>query len=235
VAGNPYVAMTLLLHKLVSDTFQHRYGGSCLGASVFSPQLFNVAPKGLNESVPAKAMDERREQWADIIPHDDQALWDWLTDASDHTRSDLLAFCVAFGMNALFERANPFGSGPTQHGIALRLKHATRVAQATGLNLVDAGWRPTADSYLNRVSRPRILEAVREGCGERTAQMIDHLKKGDMVVEAERLLADKGWLPEPLRMPGGEVTDKACDHALPAFLTSDSTDDEAGATAIAAE
>ena len=42
---------------------------------------------------------------------------------------------------------------------------------------------------------------MREGCGEKEAQLIDHLKKGDMAREAERLLADSGWLPESLRLP----------------------------------
>ena len=67
--------------------------------------------------------------------------------------------------------------------------------------MVAAGWTPTVDNYLGRVPKARILEAVREGCGEREAQLIDHLKKGDMAREAERLLADRGWLPEPLRLP----------------------------------
>jgi ParB family chromosome partitioning protein len=32
--------------------------------------------------------------------------------------------------------------------------------------------------------------------------MIEHLKKGDMAQEAERLLAGTGWLPTLLRTPG---------------------------------
>ena len=36
----------------------------------------------------------------------------------------------------------------------------------------------------------------------RAADRIAHLKKGDMATEAEALLADTGWLPEPLRTPG---------------------------------
>src|SRR6185437_7169074 len=48
-------------------------------------------------------------------------------------------------------------------------------------------------------TKPRILEAVREAKGEQAAQLIDHLKKGDMAREAERLLEGTGWLPEPLR------------------------------------
>jgi len=229
VAGNPRVAMTLLLHKLVSDTFQHRYGGSCLQVSVFAPSMYNIAPKGLDESVPASRMSERREQWGEVIPHDDQALWDWLADAGDDVRAELLAFCVSYGINALFERTNPYGAGPTQHGIETRLKHATRIARETGLDLVEVGWRPTAESYLNRVPRARILEAVREGCGERTAQMIDHLKKGDMVVEAERLMAETGWLPEALRLETPSMSATGGEVALPAFLSDGSPE------AVAAE
>ena len=63
-----------------------------------------------------------------------------------------------------------------------------------------AGWKPTVDNYLGRVTKPRILEAVREAKGEPSVQLIDHLKKGDMAREAERLLDGTGWLPEPLRL-----------------------------------
>ena len=49
------------------------------------------------------------------------------------------------------------------------------------------------DNYLGR-SPTRILEAVREAKGEPSAQLIDHLKKGDMAKEAERVsTAPVGW------------------------------------------
>src|SRR3546814_5049871 len=67
--------------------------------------------------------------------------------------------------------------------------------------MVAAGWTPTVDNYLGRVTKARILEAVHEAKGEASAQLIDHLKKPDMAKEAERLLAGSGWLPEPLRLP----------------------------------
>src|ERR1700751_1883039 len=66
--------------------------------------------------------------------------------------------------------------------------------------MVQAGWKPTVDNYLGRVTKPRILEAVREAKGEPSAQLIDHLKKGDRAKEAERLLDGSGWLQEPLRL-----------------------------------
>ncbi|MBN9252389.1 MAG: DNA-binding protein, partial [Mesorhizobium sp.] len=81
----------------------------------------------------------------------------------------------------------------------------------------------------------RILEAVREGAGERAAQLIDHLKKGEMAREAERLLADSGWLPEPLRLAGDEQAGVQKDEddgdvaALPAFLAGE--EDPVGADA----
>ena len=90
--------------------------------------------------------------------------------------------------------------GPTSHGVQQRISEADRLARATGLDMVEVGWRPTVDNYFGRVTKPRILEAVREAKGEETAQLIDHLKKPDMAKEAERLLADSGWLPEPLRL-----------------------------------
>ena len=115
----------------------------------------------------------------------------------------------------------------------MRLSQADRLTKATGLDLVEAGWRPTFGNYLYRVTKPRIVQAVREGAGEQAAQLIDHLKKGDMAKEAERLLADTGWLPEPLRVVAeGEASTAETQTggeddgaALPDFLASD--DEEA--------
>mgnify|MGYP006388599431 CR=1 FL=1 len=84
-----------------------------------------------------------------------------------------------------------------------------------------AGWRPTVESYLGRVPKARILDAVREAKGEASAQLIDHLKKPEMAKEAERLLDGSGWLPEPLRRTDvGAPADEGSGEtdALPAVL-----------------
>jgi ParB family chromosome partitioning protein len=60
-------------------------------------------------------------------------------------------------------------------------------------------WQLTAATYFSRVSKERILEAVREGVSEQAACEIASLKKQTMAEAAERLLAGKGWLPHPLR------------------------------------
>jgi len=85
---------------------------------------------------------------------------------------------------------------------------------------------------------------VREGAGERAASLIEHLKKGDMAREAERLLADTGWLPEPLRLfepehPSADAGMQDDIEALPDFLAGGDEDevhtDNDAAHLIAAE
>ena len=62
-------------------------------------------------------------------------------------------------------------------------------------------WSPTVASYLGRVTKARIGEAVREAVSDEEAGRIGGLKKPDMASEAEALLAGKGWLPSLLRPP----------------------------------
>lgn len=200
VAENPHIALTALLHELVRDTFGQHAAGGCVEASVRHVHLL-TQETSLKDSPSAKAIEARHDAWKSDVPlGDDAALWTWLDGLDEPSRLALLAHCVSFGVNALVERINPYGAGISQHGLEQRLREADRLAQATGLDMVDAGWRPTVDNYLGRVTKTRILEAVREARGEAAAQLIDHLKKPEMAKEAERLLADSGWLPEPLRL-----------------------------------
>ena len=232
VAQNPQIAMTALLHKLVSDAF-HRSMSGVLEAQV-RHIFFPAQAEELGDSMSVKSVDERNEHWKNRIPADDTALWDWLTGLDEENRLALLAHCVSYGVNALYERPNPYsGSGVSEYGLQLRFDQADRLARETGLDMVQVGWRPTVGNYLGRVTKSRILEAVREGAGERAAQLIDHMKKGDMAKEAERLLADAGWLPEPLRLAdpdsvtGTDLVDQdEGEAALPAFLTDDGDDEE---------
>lgn len=227
LAANPHVAMTALLHKLCLDTFQREMPNGCLQVSVREVH-FSAQASDLKDSAPAKAVDDRNKAWATDMPNDDVALWDWLAALDDASRSALLAHCVSFGVNALFEKVDRYGgNGVSAHGLRHRLDQADRLARSVNLDMVEAGWRPTVDNYLGRVTKSRILEAVREAKGESSAQLIDHLKKSEMVKEAERLLDGTGWLPEPLRLPEfapASSEPEAAVEPLPEFLA----DDEAG-------
>ncbi|MFM7333455.1 MAG: ParB/RepB/Spo0J family partition protein [Tabrizicola sp.] len=243
---SPEVALTLLLLKLVTDTFRtSSSSGSCLEATV-RPVYLAAQASDLKDSVVAQTIEERHAAWEAELPlGDDAALWDHLSALDAASRLSLLAHCLSQGVNALHERVNPYGAGISASGLTRRMKHADMLAKAVDLDMVEAGWEPRAENYLSRVPKVRIVEAVREAKGEGAAQLIDHLKKAEMAVEAERLLKGTGWLPEVLRRAdlvalqgeastegqGGEVEDAydliadpvetLKDIDLPAFLVAD--------------
>lgn len=220
VAQNPAVALTALLHRFCLDAF---HGGATQGRCVEACVQRVAMPSGITElkdTVAAKAIAARHEAWRAEMPKEDGALWNWIADLGDDRRAQLLAHCVASGVNALYEKGDRYGAGPSAHAVTRRISQADRIARAVGLDMVQAGWRPTADNYFGRVTKTRILEAVREAKGEASVQLIDHLKKGDMAKEAARLLEDAGWLPEPLRLSEAEIT-------LPDFLSDEDEEIEA--------
>lgn len=244
LANHPHVAMTALLHRMVMERYHYSAPTGCLEVSVCHRYLSSQG-SDLADSPSAKAIGERFDGWKADLPSDEAALWDWIAALDEASRIALLAHCVSYGVNALYERPNIHSaSGISQHSLDRRLAGADRIARATGFDMVvDAGWRPTVENYLGRVTKTQILAAVREGAGERAAQLIDHLKKGDMAKEAERLLADTGWLPEPLRLVDldGDAGDTDGEvEALPDFLAGDDEDVAADtlddpATLVAAE
>jgi ParB family chromosome partitioning protein len=75
VANSPQVALTMLLHKLCLDIFQHNAPGTCLEASV-RHVFFPVQAADLKDSPSAKAVANRHEAWKAELPKDDHALWD---------------------------------------------------------------------------------------------------------------------------------------------------------------
>ena len=230
LAENPAITFQAVLHNFVLATY-YRFAssGSCLEIGLRTPTFPAQAP-GLRESVSAKAVEARYESWKARLPRSENDLWDALTALDGGAQASLFAHCASFAVNALYEPTNRYNQGRVSaHGVRTRLDHADVLARSVGLDMAKVGWRPTVDNYLGRVTKPRILEAVRESKGEPSAQLIGHLKKTDMAKEAERLLDDSGWLPEPLRLVDVTSAQEQDGEAgpLPEFLADDEDRDSA--------
>src|SRR3546814_18976900 len=74
---NPHIAMTALLHKLVSDNFMTRMYTGAMEAGV-KHIFFPVQDETLKDSPSARAVQDRHDARAADIPKDDDAHWDWL-------------------------------------------------------------------------------------------------------------------------------------------------------------
>ncbi len=195
LGGVPHLALVTALHALCLKLFYPYALDSCLDLDAKSVGFGAQAP-GLRDAAIAAQLEARHQSLAARLPREAGALWEALLELDGESRLGLFAHCVALTVNAVHEAWN---RRPRQ------LAHADRLAQAVQLDMAVAGWTPTVDSYLGRVTKARILQAVREARGEEAAERIAHLKKGDMAVQAEALLAGFGWVPEPLRTPGGAV------------------------------
>ena len=188
LAADPALAFTAALHAFVLQVFYRFASDTCLELSLKSASFSQA--EGLGETVWAKEIDERHQNWGRDLPKDEGELWEFLIGLDEASRQALFAHCVSLSLNAVME---PWNKRPRA------LAHADILARTLRFDMVSAGWVPTVDNYLGRVTKPRILEAVREAKGEDSAERIDHLKKADMAHEAARLLEGSNWLPEPLR------------------------------------
>ncbi|AJC83446.1 ParB-like partition protein (plasmid) [Rhizobium etli bv. phaseoli str. IE4803] len=233
LANDPIIAFIAVLHAFVLETFYLYGSDTCLELTLQSARFGQT--EGLGDTVWAKEIEQRQEAWGQDLPKKPEDLWDFLIALDEVSWLVLFAHCASQSLNAVIEPWNK-----RTRAIA----HADQVARSIGFDMVGAGWAPTVDAYLGRVTKAHILQAVREAKGEQSAQLIDHLKKGDMAREAERLLDGSGWLPEPLRLAIDEAsaisaetaaddgTEGANDDApsedegqvLPAFLTDETAE-----------
>nr|WP_295468872.1 ParB/RepB/Spo0J family partition protein [Mesorhizobium sp.] len=225
LASEVDIAFVTVLHVLVLQVFYRYAKDSCLEISLTNNSFGQV--QGLAETPWAKEIADRHEAWDRDMP-DSNNLWEFLLGLDEASRKALFAHCASLSLNAVVE---PWNRRPGA------LAHADALAATLDFDMVEAGWSPTVDNYLGRVTKARIVQAVREARGEDSAQLIDHMKKDLMAREAERLLKGSNWLPEPLRRDGDDagadagesVTDDVTDDTapdgdaaeLPAFLADD--------------
>ena len=193
IGNDPGVAFLAALHVLCLKLFYHYGSDSCLEIEPKAVAFGAQAP-GLGDTPLAARVDARHRDWSEQLPTEPGDLWDALTTFDAEMQQRLFAHCVSLTVNAVHEAWNRRPKA---------IAHADRLARDVSLDIAATGWTPTVDNFFGRVTKARILEAVKEAKGEAHAKLIEQLKKGDMAREAEQLLAGSSWLPEPLRTPGG--------------------------------
>lgn len=186
----PDMALIAVTHALAAQTF-YRGGGDahCLEIRPISASLGGHAD-GIEDTAAAKMLADRHAGWAADMPRDVANLWGFIAGLDHASVMALFAHCAAQTVNAL---KLPWEQNK-------RHAHATadRLATAVALDMT-AHWTPTVRSYLGRVSKAHILEAVVVGASYEAAERIKDKKKMEMAEKAEQLLAGTGWLPLPLR------------------------------------
>ncbi len=186
LALRPETALLAVIHALALAAFYNDREASCVEVVAKRTWLSSHAP-GIDEARAETQIAVWQDMWAKRLPKDQGELWAFLKGLSEADRLLLLAHCVSFSVNALQVRG---------HG-AEALAHADLLAEEVSLDMT-AYWQPTAANYFARVSKDRIVEALRES-GAEHVEATARLKKAAMAEAAEAAVGGEGWLPTVLR------------------------------------
>jgi ParB family transcriptional regulator, chromosome partitioning protein len=218
LSEQPEVAIVTVTHALAAQIFYLRAEAQIVGIHPVNTALASHAD-GIEDTPAGKAWADRHANWARQMPRDVTNLWTFVVELDHDSRMALLAHCVALTVNAVML---PWERKPRA------LATADRLAEAVSLDMTGY-WRPTARSYLGRITKARILEAVREGVSGEAADRMADMKKPDMAEAAEQMLAATDWLPALMRTP------KTAQECAKQSQTDAATEGQAYAYADAAE
>ena len=184
----PDMALIAVTHALAAQTFYRGVDAHCLEIRPISASLGGHAD-GIEDTAAAKALADRHAGWAADMPRDVAHLWGFVAGLDHASVMALFAHCASQTVNAV---KLPWERKPRAHATADKL--------ATALTLdMTAQWTPTVRTYLGRVTKALILDAVREAVSDEAADRLASMKKQPMAEAAEQLLAGTGWLPPLMR------------------------------------
>ena len=218
LSEQPEVAIVTVTHALAAQIFYLGAEANVVDIRPVNTVLASHAD-GIEDTPAGKASADRHANWARQMPRDVTKLWTFVSELDHDSRIALLAHCVALTVNAV---KLPWERKP------LATATAERLAEAVSLDMTGY-WRPTVRAYLGRITKVRILEAVREGVSHEAADRMVDMKKPDMAEAAEQLLAATDWLPALMRTP------KTVQECVKQSQTDAATDAHANAYVDAAE
>jgi len=199
IMRQPDLALRVLAHSLATATF---FGGYLpTVARIAHPYTANygIGGSGIADSPTRLAIKAAEDEQQARLPREHGELWAWLQDQDVPALHALLAVCI--GRVADAQGGDWINENGARHVSA-------QAAQRAGLDMRQ-WWTATRGTYLDRVTKAMILDAVREGAGAAAARQIEDMKKDAMAENAEALLAGKGWLPARLRVPAAKAGPEA--------------------------
>jgi ParB family chromosome partitioning protein len=211
VSEQPEVAFIAAMHALSAQIFYLGADAHVVGIQPIKTDLATHAD-AIEDTAAGKAWADRHANWAGQMPREVTSLWTFVAELDHDSRMALFAHCVALTVNAVklpWERRSR-----TQ-------ATADKLAQTLSLDMTGY-WRPTVRTYLGRITKARILEAVREAVSDEAADQMASMKKQGMAEAAERLLAATGWLPALLRTARAAQGPAECPQADAAAEPKDS-------------
>lgn len=190
--SRPQVAIAALTAQLEQKAFHdnlrgYRYFDPLFDISVTSShgELCNAA-EDMKSSRAWATLEQERQAWRAALPDDLDACFPWLLSQPPGVVLKLLTFVVAITVKGIYAKEPERQCNEA-------------VAQALNLDMT-AWWTVSGDSYLDHVSKDRVVEVVAEAVDANVASPLTSLKKPDAVAGAEQALAGKGWLPQMLRV-----------------------------------
>lgn len=183
-AQNPEVALTTVVHRLLINAFPERAGASSALRIVTNATPLHQFNDQVETTHAHEWLTAQRDHLLSMLPTEPEALFGWLLEQSHEEKLALLAFCAARTLDAV----------QTDEAIT----HADEIARALHMDLRH-WWQPTAEGYLTCIPKAAVLRAVAEAVSPQQAARIEKFKKGPLAVEAEKLLAGRGWLPPFVR------------------------------------
>jgi ParB family transcriptional regulator, chromosome partitioning protein len=189
LAGNVQVALAALASTLLRRVFVEDYGfdrpAMQINATASAHALESVADdmKGGRAFI---AVEDAKARWRERLPEQRGEWFGWLVDLPQGELLDLLGLCAALTVNTL----------PSVNAA----RDADAIVRAVGLDMAD-WWEPTAEGFLNHVSKAQIVQALKEAGPELARDGVEGMKKDVLVNTAVGRLHGTRWLPAALRPP----------------------------------
>lgn len=195
-ASRPNVAKVLLACSMV-ERIRSSFGGGYRGAGTPCDYVIGRDGNGGTRTyhpitdeggkAASEAFLDRCSETVKALPQGEDALWDALAAMQPSEIDNIIAVGVALS-------------------VSLNTDHKGLTAKFLAAVEFDMSehFQPTAENYLGKVSKPLIVEALKQAgklTGKADTDALLAMKKGALATEVEKRLAGSGWVPSLIRTP----------------------------------